>query len=397
MKQRSNPCFAICVALFATLVMSGCASPEKRPLDPDVLKQRAIDGVKDWPSGEQVIAKVEATEVFKKEDEDGSKEESQALESGDAAPELSDEEKPTPVEGWWYLRFKIPWEGAKNEEKKAEEELPPNVDAVVGREVYCACKEEAKGDAVETEADKKDKPVSEQSVDQNKVVAKEEGKEERVAKAEADSAKKNDEEKKKEPEGKQVKKDTNKDDIADPSWYVGSLIADRVLAPVIREQGKDIFLWRFHRRAGRDTKGHQFSLIFFSNAETAEQISESIKADATVAALIEEGVLEEVIYPDITEYKYPRVADTSDARWPEEIQNAWPVFIQGASEMWLMLLETISHRHPDYNEEMSAEALVDLYKDVEDEMDTLWREEARHAYFHHLNAIFGYEYLLMRF
>ena len=102
-------------------------------------------------------------------------------------------------------------------------------------------------------------------------------------------------------------------------------------------------------------------------------------------------------YPETMEIDRPAISDTSDDRWAKEIQNAWPIFIMGASETWLMLTETIADANPKSKEDMSVGELVALYEEVEEEMNDLWREEARHAYFHHLNAIFGYEYLLMRF
>ncbi len=189
--------------------------------------------------------------------------------------------------------------------------------------------------------------------------------------------------------------DETQDEV--PAWNIGPLIADRIIAPVIKEQGKDIFLWRFHRRAADDETGHQFSFIFYSKPEVADKVVEAVKANLLVEDLIESGHLVAVKYPDTSTIDKPFIADTADQRWPDEIKKTWPIFIMGASEMWLMMVESLAEANPGNKQEMDVEALVQLYLEVEQELDALWREESRHAYFHHLNALFGYEYLLVRF
>ncbi len=323
-------CVAI-VTLISLLMLSGCATSEKKVVDPAAMKQRAVTAVESWPDSAGVMAKVEATKDIEPQRAD------------DSSDEESEAEATLATEGWWYLSFKINWVGADNE---PEEE---------GEALACSCEDEdvaPENEAEKTEAVK---------------------------------------------EAKEIKKDSDRDDVEDPSWFMGSLIADRILAPVIREQGKNFFLWRFHRRAADDATGHQFSLIFYSTPQTADAVSETIKANELVAQLIEDGLLVEVKYPDSSVIDRPAIADTSDERWAEEIQNAWPIFIMGASEMWLMLTETTADTHPKSTDDMSVDELVALYTEVEENMNGLWREEGRHAYFHHLNAIFGYEYLLMRF
>ena len=182
-----------------------------------------------------------------------------------------------------------------------------------------------------------------------------------------------------------------------PSWYMGPLIADQIVAPVIKQLGQDLFLWRFHRRAADDSSGHQFSFIFYSTPEVADRVAEAIKANPLVDQLIEAGLLVEVKYPDTAIIDKPRISDTSDQDWPDEIQTSWPIFIMGASQMWLMMVETIADANPEAEKVRSVDELVTLYQAVEEKIDTLWRTESRHAYFHHLNALFGYEQLLVRF
>jgi hypothetical protein len=90
----------------------------------------------------------------------------------------------------------------------------------------------------------------------------------------------------------------------------------------------------------------------------------------------------------------PTIADTSDAAWPPEIQASWPWFIMGVSQTWLSLIKQVTAEQPI--QEPSPEALLDYYASVNDRVTALWRDYGQHAYLHHLNALFGYEPLVIR-
>jgi len=44
----------------------------------------------------------------------------------------------------------------------------------------------------------------------------------------------------------------------------------------------------------------------------------------------------------------------------------------------------------------SLSELLDYYRRVHDEVSALWREHGQYTYLHHLNAIFGYQRLIVR-
>ena len=56
------------------------------------------------------------------------------------------------------------------------------------------------------------------------------------------------------------------------AWHVDELLAEQIFKPILYDYAQDIALWRFHRRAGRDSAGHRFSFIFYSNEATATAI-----------------------------------------------------------------------------------------------------------------------------
>ncbi|MFP5212895.1 MAG: hypothetical protein ACLGPL_05900, partial [Acidobacteriota bacterium] len=68
----------------------------------------------------------------------------------------------------------------------------------------------------------------------------------------------------------------------EPLWQIDPLLAHKVVAPVLERYGKEIPLWRFHRRAARDQTGHRFSFIFYGSSGTARRIYGALRADPTL-------------------------------------------------------------------------------------------------------------------
>jgi hypothetical protein len=177
---------------------------------------------------------------------------------------------------------------------------------------------------------------------------------------------------------------------APPAWNMDLLLAQRVVAPVLRKHQQEILLWRFHRRAARDGGGHQFSFLFYAPSQTAETVTEEIGADRLLEELHRQGAVEQVLYDDPQRNDLPHIEDTSDKNWSAEVQKAWPYFIMGVSQMWLALIE-------EYAQGLAAEApgqnLADmqaLYAKIDQKITATWENEGRHAFLHHLNALFGY-------
>jgi hypothetical protein len=175
-----------------------------------------------------------------------------------------------------------------------------------------------------------------------------------------------------------------------PSWYMDTLIAHRVVAPTLARYQERIDLWRFHRRASRDSAGHQFSFIFYTDLVSARLITDELRNDALVASLIRTGSVRRMLSEDIQAITKPEIADTSDPVWPPAVQQAWPYFIDGVSRSWLELVEQTAQRSRPAVDDMSASALQDYYRTIDKEVQEVWETQGRHAFLHHLNAIFGY-------
>jgi hypothetical protein len=174
----------------------------------------------------------------------------------------------------------------------------------------------------------------------------------------------------------------------DPDWSIDILLADAVIEPVLIRYQDDIALWRFHRRAGRDHAGHQFSFIFYAAKAKAGSIFEEIKKNRLVNKLSNKNIIENIIITSIDDNERKFINDTSDEGWSETLQIAWPSYIMGVSAMWL---ELINQNYQNKSSNHDIDEIIAEYQIVNEIITEIWYEEGQHAFLHHLNAIFGYK------
>jgi hypothetical protein len=180
----------------------------------------------------------------------------------------------------------------------------------------------------------------------------------------------------------------------EPIWYVDLCLAHQVISPLLEKHKSDIFLWRFHRRAARDAAGRMFSFIFYATPETARQIFNALETDPLIKKLENDGVIERTEYDDPTRITRPNIEDTSDKQWPVSIQKTWPYYIMGASRMWLNLIADVAAENPQRFPPESSDDIAAIYQQIDQTITKLWQEEGRHAFMHHLNALFEYTPLI---
>lgn len=174
-------------------------------------------------------------------------------------------------------------------------------------------------------------------------------------------------------------------------WYMGTLIGGEVIAPVFDEYYQDVLIWRVHRRASRDGYGHVFSFIFYSTPQGAQRIYTAIENNAVVQSLLDSGRLTRVAVDDVTRITRPNIEDTSDKHWPLSVQKTWPAMIMGTSRMWLDL---VSEQAATVSATGGTEA---KYQKIQDAITTIWQEQGQHAMLHHINAVYAYQPLLIRY
>jgi hypothetical protein len=181
----------------------------------------------------------------------------------------------------------------------------------------------------------------------------------------------------------------------DPKWYVDFILAHRVISPILNQYEKEISLWRFHRRAIRDQDGHQFSFIFYTSGETAQEIYRAIESSRLLRELIAAHLVVDTIYDNTTAVLRPDLGATSDSNWSPEIKRTWPFYIMGVSRMWLNLIDEVSKETLKEGFLSNLNDLLEGYRKVNEVVEEKWRLEGSHAFLHHLNAIFGYEPLVI--
>lgn len=174
------------------------------------------------------------------------------------------------------------------------------------------------------------------------------------------------------------------------------IIAHQIINPVLQNHQDDIKLWRFHRRAANDSAGHQFSFIFYATAENADKIFHQISSNPLSARLINEKIVEKIRLDNPDKPKRPAIEDSSDKNWSAAIQKSWPYYIMGVSILWLDLLNQEA-----IETNLDASKAIKLqqaqYKKINNNITQQWKLQGKHAFFHHISGVFGYEPLEIRY
>lgn len=180
-----------------------------------------------------------------------------------------------------------------------------------------------------------------------------------------------------------------------PDMDIDLFIAHSIVGPVVEEYNKNLPFWRFHRRAIRDDTGHQFSFLFYTNDSLRNAITKKIMASYRLEQLVQNKYIENINCNDGPHWTGQNIEDASDKSWSTSVQKNWPHYITGVSRLWLGLIEdAISTTN---SEQYTFLQLVDEYRYANRKITETWQSQGAHAFIHHLNAIFGYENLLIRF
>lgn len=181
-------------------------------------------------------------------------------------------------------------------------------------------------------------------------------------------------------------------ETAQPDWGVDLFLAHSVFGPVLSEIGGQLSRWRFHRRAAPDEAGHQFRFLFYSDLDTAVRINDLLDKSEIVKRALAENILTLVYCQSPDDSTMPDIEDTSDPNWSVTMQRQWPAYIMGVSSLWLGLIdEAVGNINPDDD----LTTILDQYRQANIEVTKTWQTEAQHALLHHLNAIFGYEPMII--
>ena len=177
----------------------------------------------------------------------------------------------------------------------------------------------------------------------------------------------------------------------EPKWYLGTLLGGEVISPLLAQYAQQLSYWRIHRRAVRDQTGHVFSFIFYSSKASAAEIYQQLQSNKLLLQLQQQQDLLKVSYDPLAANPEARLAETSDPVWPATIRKTWPLFMMGASQMWLAQIEIIKQGTP------SEQGATQRYQSIQDQMTQLWEQQGQHALMHHLSALYAYQPVSIRF
>lgn len=177
-----------------------------------------------------------------------------------------------------------------------------------------------------------------------------------------------------------------------PCWWIDLFLLDTVVRDFLSRNRTTINLWRFHRRFNTDEAGHQFSFILYTTREVSETIESFVSGHEAIAVLQQAKLLRARVQRN----DGSEIEATCDKSWPLSLQQAWPYYIMGVSQMVLDLVDRLrTFPRPAFNG-LSVKNYEDYYTNLMAELTNVWKNWGSHAFFHHMNAIFGYERLIAR-
>ena len=172
------------------------------------------------------------------------------------------------------------------------------------------------------------------------------------------------------------------------SW-VDIYIIDVLFRQILYIHKERINLWRFHRRWNDDKTGHQLTLFCYINERGAKGIDTIIKNSKALKLIKTNRNLKRYFYKNYGN----NIESTCDKKWVNEIQQTWPYFINGMSEMILRMIQLVKENTVrEIDDDVES-----FYIRVNKRLIKIWRKEGRHAFFHHISALFGYDPILMTF
>ncbi|KKN10225.1 hypothetical protein LCGC14_1038810 [marine sediment metagenome] len=185
------------------------------------------------------------------------------------------------------------------------------------------------------------------------------------------------------------------DDPVNPDWWMDLFLIDTAFRDIIEKHKPE--LWRFHRRSGKDSVGHQLSLLCYMDKKKAENIYHELVAHKSINKLAEYKHMNS----SLLEIMEPGIEKTSDANWSESLQKSWPYFITGVCQMMMGILKNL----PDEKELYKGVCITahgerygisSYYSLLDRDIKEFFSDNAAHAFIHHISALFGYAPIKLR-
>lgn len=169
------------------------------------------------------------------------------------------------------------------------------------------------------------------------------------------------------------------DDPANPDWWLDLFIIDTAFRDIIKKHKPE--LWRFHRRAGDDSIGHQLSLLVYGDKKIVPHIEYLFINHLSIKVLYKNNLIKSFSI----EYMEPGIEKTSDTNWSVDLQKSWPYFACGTSQMIMKLMDNNFQWKTNHISEVE-----NYYTVRSDGLEDTFTSIGSHAFIHHISALFGY-------
>jgi len=180
-------------------------------------------------------------------------------------------------------------------------------------------------------------------------------------------------------------------DPANTLWWIDIFLFDTVVRDCLTPT-TDIIMWRIHRRSAGGESGHQFSFYYYATHEMFESVKSSIIDHQAVKILNSANLLRDLLHNE----EGSEIEATCDPSWPLSLRKSWPYYIMGVSKMALELIENLRPSPRPALDVNSIHEYERYYSHLMFKQNEVWQNFGSHAFFHHINAIFGYVPLIAR-
>jgi len=190
----------------------------------------------------------------------------------------------------------------------------------------------------------------------------------------------------------------DKRSLASLRWWVGTLILDVLVRPILDRYRSDIPFWRvhahYHPNEHEEWPGHWFRFAAYTTEAIADDITKEIERSMALRMLRDHGLVED--YRRQREPESGIEGSCAKAPWPPELKTAWPHYMMGASMMLLDLVERLKGQTTAPNLSADLKELEGFYKPLHDQMIAIWGKYGSRAFLHHLSVLFAYEPIVVK-
>jgi len=181
-----------------------------------------------------------------------------------------------------------------------------------------------------------------------------------------------------------------------PKTWVDLFIIDKIIWNIIISENKSKFeLWRIHRRWA--DKIHELTFDCYTDKKTASWIEEFINKNEFYGVLQKNLIITKLKIREGGTNIQDIADDQSTRNWPKELKKVWPYYINGCCEMFLKLIDDLKKDFTsNINETSNKSEIEKSYTELENELTKIWQYHGNNAFFHHINAIFGYSSLYIQ-